>query len=153
MEHLATKAMREELSRLVGEWRMTATPPAGPPWPGLTRVRFEWLEGGAFLVERWSLDLKEPLEGAPRRGTAIIGCDVANGTYVQLYSDDRGVYRVYEMGLRGGVWTLHREGAPFAQRFSGAFSADGTTITGRWELARDGQSWTTDFDVTYTRVA
>jgi hypothetical protein len=50
------------------------------------------------------------------------------------------------------VWTLRREGAPFAQRFTGTFSNDGATITGRWELAQDGAAWTTDFDVNYTRV-
>jgi hypothetical protein len=82
----------------------------------------------------------------------IYGCDAANGTYVQLFADDRGVFRVYEMELRDRVWTLRREGEPFAQRFEGTFSADGRTITGRWELKREGEDWTTDFDTTYTRV-
>jgi hypothetical protein len=131
---------------------MTATPPGGPPWPGAARVRFEWLEGGAFLVERWSLDPAETPEGAPTSGTAMLGRDEANGTFVQLYSDSRGVCRVYQMGLRDGVWTLWREGSPFAQRFSGTFSEDGNSIAGRWEIALDGESWKTDFDVTYTRV-
>ena len=57
------------------------------------------------------------------------------------------------MGLRGGEWTLRREGPPFAQRFHGTFSADGRTITGRWELQEPGEEWQTDFDATYTRVA
>jgi hypothetical protein len=99
------------------------------------------------LVQRWTVDLPE----APN-GTAIIGCDAVNGTYFQLYSDERGVCRVYEMGLRDGEWTLWREGEPFAQRFTGTFSDDGTTISGRWELAQDREDWKTDFDVTYTRV-
>ncbi len=51
-----------------------------------------------------------------------------------------------------GEWTLRREGAPFAQRFTGTFGEDGRTITGRWELAEDGKTWQTDFDVIYTRV-
>ena len=146
------ESMLRELDRFVGDWTMTAVPPGGPPWPGEARVRFEWLDGGAFLVERWSLDLPEVPDGTPRSGTSIIGCDAAKGTYVQLYADERGVRRVYEMGLRAGEWTLRREGAPFAQRFTGTFSADGTTIAGRWELAPHGEDWTTDFDVTYTRV-
>ena len=152
MDQPTAETMLRELDRFVGEWTMTATPPGGPPWPGEARVRFEWLDGGAFLVERWNLDLREAPEGTPTRGTSIIGCDAAKGTYLQLYSDDRGVCRVYEMGLRAGEWTLRREGPPFAQRFTGTFSVDGTTITGRWELAQDGGDWTTDFDVTYTRV-
>ena len=56
------------------------------------------------------------------------------------------------MGLRDGEWTLEREGPPFAQRFRGTFSADGRTIAGRWELQEVGQTWRTDFDVTYIRV-
>src|SRR5947207_144750 len=134
MDQRTAETMLRELERFVGEWTMTATPPGGPPWPGEARVRFEWLDGRAFLVERWSLDLTEVPDGMPTSGTSIIGCDAANGTYVQLYADDRGVCRVYEMGLRADEWTLQREGAPFAQRFTGTFSADGTMITGRWEL-------------------
>ena len=51
-----------------------------------------------------------------------------------------------------GEWTLWREGEPFAQRFAGAFSEDGNTISGRWEKAEDGTHHTTDFFLTYRRV-
>jgi hypothetical protein len=151
MDQPTADAALRQLDRFVGDWTMTAHPPGGPPWPGEARVRYEWLDR-AFLVERWTLHLSEVPEGTPTRGTSVIGCDAATGTYVQLYADDRGVYRVYEMGLRGYEWTLRRLGAPFAQRFTGRFSPDGKTITGRWELARDGGDWQTDFDVVYTRV-
>src|SRR5918993_347618 len=40
----------------------------------------------------------------------------------------------------------------FAQRFTGTFSDDGTTIAGRWEIAHDGSTWEHDFDLTYVRV-
>ena len=143
------ETMLRALDRFVGEWTMTATPPGGPPWPGEARVRFEWLDG-AFLLQRWTL--RGGPEGAPTGGTTIVGCDAARGSYMQLYSDDRGVSRVYEMELRGPEWTLRRAGPPFAQRFRGTFSADGRTISGRCELKDEGQGWRTDFDVTYTRV-
>jgi hypothetical protein len=147
MDQPTAETMLRALDRFVGEWTMAATPPGGPPWPGAGRVRFAWLDGGAFLLQRWTVDLPEAPDG-----TAIIGCDAANGAYVQLYADERGVCRVYEMRLDGDAWTLRRAGAPFAQRFTGAFSADGATIIGRWELAQDGEEWQTDFDVTYTRA-
>ena len=73
------------------------------------------------------------------------------------YFDSRGIARVYAMSLEDGVWTLWRE-APdfssldFAQRFTGTFSDDGTTIVGRWETAHDGATWEHDFDLTYVRV-
>ncbi len=68
--------------------------------------------------------------------SSIIGCDAANGTYYQLYSDDRGVCRVYEMSIGDSEWKLWRDGEPFPQRFTGRFDDDGRTIVGRWEKAR-----------------
>lgn len=83
---------------------------------------------------------------------SVIGCDAANGTYTQLYSDERGVCRIYEMSIGDGEWRLWRDGEPFSQRFTAAFSEDGNTITGRWEIAEDGRTYATDFDVVYRRV-
>ena len=147
MDQPTAEAALKQLEPLIGQWTMEARPPDGDPWPGEARVSFEWHESGAHVVQRWSVEMPEAPDG-----TAVIGCDAANGTYYQLYSDERGVCRVYEMGLRDGVWTLRREGAPFAQRFSGTFGEDGATISGRWELREEGQDWRTDFEVVYTRV-
>ena len=147
MKQPTAEAALKKLDRLVGTWRMTATPPGGPPWPGEGRTTFEWHESGAHLIERSTIDIP----GVPD-GVSIIGCDAANGTYHQLYSDDRGVCRVYEMSIGDGEWKLWREGEPFAQRFIGRFSADGTTIEGRWEKAEDDASFTTDFDLAYVRL-
>ena len=41
---------------------------------------------------------------------------------------------------------------PFAQRFTATISDDGNRIEGRWEAAKDGGDWETDFDLVYTRV-
>ena len=85
-------------------------------------------------------------------GISIMGCDAANGTYYRLYSDDRGVCRVYEMSVGDGEWRLWREGEPFPQRFIGRFEDGGDTIVGRWEKAEDGTSYETDFDLIYRKV-
>ena len=85
-------------------------------------------------------------------GINVIGCDVANGTYFQLYSDDRGVCRVYEMSIADGEWRLWRVGEPFVQRFTGRISADGSHIVGRWDLAEDGADFRTDFELRYDRM-
>lgn len=141
-------AARERLQVLVGEWTMEAGPPGGPPWPGSAWVRFAWLDEGApLLVQRWHLDLPEAPDG-----TAVIGCDGRNGSFFQLYTDERDVQRIYAMSLADGVWKLWRDGEPFSQRFTGELSDDGGTIRGRWEIAHDGTTWETDFDLTYTRV-
>ena len=83
---------------------------------------------------------------------SIIGCDGANGTYFQLYSEERGVCRLYEMSIAEGRWELWREGEPFAQRFRATISDDGNTIAGRWEKAQEEGRWETDFELTYRKV-
>jgi hypothetical protein len=151
----------ERLDVLVGEWTMEAKPPDGPPWPGSGRVTFEWLEGRAFLIERWTVDLPEAPDGiaiiglkdAPASAEAVSdAAGDAEKAYRQHYFDSRGVHRIYEMTLSDGVWKLWRDSTdPFPQRFNGTFSGDRNTIAGRWEAAKDG-NWATDFDLTYTRV-
>jgi hypothetical protein len=136
------------LGPLVGEWILEARPPDGPPWSGEARTTFEWHESGAHLVSRFEVEVPD----APN-GVSIMGCDAAKGTYYQLYSDERGVCRVYEMSIGDGEWRLWRDGEPFPQRFAATFSDDGNTITGRWEKAPEGHSWETDFDLTYRRVS
>ncbi|MFJ1460600.1 hypothetical protein [Nocardia wallacei] len=147
MNQSTNDSARKRLEVLVGEWTMQAGPPDGPPWPGSGRVTFDWLRGTPLLVQRWHIDMPEAPDGV-----AVIGCDGMSGAYYQLYTDDRDVQRIYEMGLSDSIWTLRRDGEPFAQRFTGRFSDDGKTIQGRWELAEDGRTWQTDFDLTYTKV-
>jgi hypothetical protein len=85
--------------------------------------------------------------------TTIIGPDDASQTFCYAYADGRGVHRVYTMSLDDGVWKMWgQSGSEFFQRFTGTFSDDRNTITGRWERSRDGSNWETDFDVTYAKV-
>jgi hypothetical protein len=91
----------DRLDSLLGKWSLEATPPGGPPWPGEASVSFEWLEGQTFLIERWTVDLPEAPDGI-----AIIGAGDEPETFRQHYFDSRGVHRIYEMRLDGGVWKL-----------------------------------------------
>ena len=145
-QRTAEKALKE-MEPLVGEWLLEAIPPGGEPWPGPARATIEWHESGAHLVERSTIELPEAPDVIK-----IMGCDAANGTYCQLYSDDRGVCRVYEMTIGHGEWRLWRMGEPFPQRFTGRFEDDGNTIVGRWEKAKDGENYETDFDLIYRKV-
>jgi hypothetical protein len=137
----------KELEPLVGEWELQAIPPGGEPWPGEARATIEWHDSRAHLVQRTTVEMPQ----APDT-ISIMGCDAANGTYYQLYSDDRGVCRVYEMSIGGGEWTLWREGEPFAQRFTATFEDGGDTIRGRWEASEDGTNYETDFELIYRRM-
>ena len=138
----------DSLDQLVGTWHMSSSLPSDGE-PPHAETRFEWLEGGRFLIQRWRVD-----HPAAPDGIAIIGAGEAEGTYRQHYFDSRGVERVYEMTLADGVWKLWRSAsAPdFSQRFTGTFDAAGDTISGTWELSSDGSAWEHDFDLTYMRA-
>ena len=146
MRQPTAEAALRELEPLIGEWTLEAIPPGGEPWPGEARATFEWHDSRAHVIERTTIEMPEAPDSI-----AIMGCDAANGTYHQLYSDDRGVCRIYEMSIGDGEWKLWREGEPFNQRFTGRFTDDGNTIEGRWE-ADEGDGWRTDFDLIFTRL-
>ena len=136
----------KELEPLVGEWVLEAIPPGGEPWPGRAGRR----SNGTTPAPTWSSARRSR---CPRRPTdLIIGCDAANGTYYQLYSDDRGVCRVYEMSIGDGEWKLWREGEPFPQRFTGRFEDDGTRSSAAGRRPRTARTTRTDFDLIYRRA-
>lgn len=154
MSHTARHPALATLEPLVGEWEMEASADGRPMARG--RTTFEWLEGGAFLVQH--ADVKptelapEWREHAPFPVTSIIGVDDSSEEFSMLYSDARDVFRIYRMTVAGRTWTVWRDHPGFRQRFIGEFSEDGRTISGRWEQSPDGSIWTIDFDMSYRRV-
>jgi hypothetical protein len=108
---------------------------------------FEWLREGALLV--WHFDWEHGL-GVPS-AFCVIGHDDAVEPCSSLYTDERGVARIYQMSLADGVWKMWRNSPDFSQRMTGTFSADGNIITWHGELSRDGSTWEKDLSVTYTR--
>ena len=140
----AQSAALTPLDPLVGTWTITISAPSGPVQGQAT---FAWLPGGGFLVQQWQTPAPYP------SGIAVIGVAQIGQGFTQSYFDNRGVARVYQMGLSNGVWTLHRQGPDFPQRFTGTFSADQKTITGTWERSRNGATWTHDFDMTYQKIS
>lgn len=145
----------ERLDAFVGEWEM-ATSIDGQSLPG-GRAILEWIEDGAFLVYRGEAEDTSEMsaemgETSPLPTVSIIGVDDSSEQFTMLYSDARGVFRVYQMTLSDGEWELWRETPEFSQRFTGTFDEDGDTITGTWEKSEAGTGWEHDFDLTYTKV-
>lgn len=138
----------ERLNVLVGEWNVAVPDPVDPSAMVGGRTTFAWLEDQSFLIERSTVDRPEYPDGV-----SIIGCDDTTGQIVQSYTDSRGVYRIYQMSLDGGLWKLWREAPGFFQRFTATLSADGGTMTGAWEKSSDGVTWEHDFDLTYMKVS
>jgi len=136
----------DRLDALVGEWQIQISHELAQ-FAG--RASFEWMPGRMFLVQRWDTD--QPFPG----GGAIIGPADAEAGFTQHYYDQRGVSRELQMDVRGDTWTLFRERrgpGELSQRFTGTFSPDRQTVTGRWERADDGTTWQHDFDMTYRKV-
>jgi hypothetical protein len=148
MDQPTAEQALQRLEPLIGRWTLEAIGSDGQPWPGEAGATFEWHDSGRHVVERSHVDMPDAPDGV-----CVIGCDAANGTYWQLYSDDRGVCRVYEMSIDESSWKLWRSGEPFAQRFTATFEDGGDTIRGRWEIAEDQEHFETDFDLIYRRVA
>jgi hypothetical protein len=136
----------KQFAILAGEWTMVGTHPLLPS-PVHGHSSFEWLREGALLV--WHFDW-EVGQGIPS-AFSVIGHDDAVEPCTMLYTDERGVARIYQMSLGGGIWQMWRESPDFSQRMTGTFSADGNVITGHGELSRDGSTWEPDLRVTYTR--
>ncbi len=139
-----TRSMKQ-FEILIGEWKMVGTHPALPP-AMQGHSSFEWLVEGALLLWRFNWE-----RGGPPSALSVIGHDDSIETCSQLYSDERGVARIYQMSLEGDTWKIWRDSPGFSQRMTGTISSDGTTITCHGELLRDGSHWEQDLDVTYTR--
>jgi hypothetical protein len=116
------------LERLVGTWEFE------PFVEGRSMVRgratFEWIEDGAFLLERWHADWTDPgwVENAPMSTQSLMGFDDTTFEVTQLYADDRGVFRIYHGSVTDDQWRLERAASDFRQPFVGAFRDNGRTL-------------------------
>lgn len=136
----------KQFDRLVGEWIMVGTHPSLPS-AVQGHSSFQWLKEGALLA--WHFDWEHD-QGIPS-AFSVIGQDDAIEPCSMLYTDQRGVARIYQMSLADGVWKMWRDTPGFSQRMIGTFSDDGNTITWDGELSRDDLTWEPDLSVTYTR--
>jgi hypothetical protein len=149
MSEQERSAALQRLDAFVGKWNVELVFPTDPTFKAQTQASFEWLDDRRFF-----LVYRAGTEGSGYPvGHCIIGGDDTMETYTMLYSDSRGVARLYQMSLRDGVWRQWRDDPSFRQRFSATFSEDGRTIKGQWEKSEDGVNWEHDFDLTYIKVA
>jgi hypothetical protein len=136
------------LQPFVGTWRtqgvVRATAEA-PELPFTAVDRYEWMEGGFFLLHH----VEARMGGGRLVALEVIGWDAAAGTYCMRSWDSQGGTGTHTGTLRDGVWTI--EGA--SERFTGRFSDDGGTISGLWERSADGAAWEPWMDVTLTQTA
>ncbi len=144
----------EQLEPLIGDWEMEAVVDGEVVMRGTST--FAWAEQGAFLAQtaEGTATPGSPWEGhLPFPTVAITGYDDAFDNYSVLYSDARGVQRVYAMTFADGVLRQQRDAPEFHQRFVGELSADASRIDASWEMSEDGEEWRLDFELTYVRAS
>ena len=132
--------------RLVGTWSIEARHPLlpGEEIRGLTV--FEWLEDQLFLVQRTHYD-------HPEIPDAVMVTGIVDGEPAMHYFDPRGVHRTFAVSLTVDGWRYWNDDPSFAQRFTGTFGPDGSTLTGRAERSDDqGATWELDIEITYQRL-
>ena len=134
------------LEMFIGDWNTIGSHLYMPNIVLHGRVRFEWLEGGSFLMMRSEVD-----EPRIPSGIAIIGSDDAAAGYFMLYFDERGVSRRFDVGLENNVLRWSRNAPGFFQIIEAAI-VDGNQMIGKSMLSKDdGLTWENDSEMTYTR--
>lgn len=130
---------------LVGEWQTTGSHPYFPNIELHGRAVFEWTYGGAFLLMRAELDHPKFPDGI-----AIFGSDNGAGTYYQIYFDERGISRKYEVAITDKQLTWWRSDKHFSQRFTMTIEKDRLVASG--EMSRKGGEWEKDLSLTYEKL-
>jgi hypothetical protein len=132
-----------ELGRcLVGRWTTEATHPAFPGTSVHGSAEVTWLEGEKFLIFRAWTD-------HPKFPDAISILGDTQGLKMH-YFDDRGVHRVYELGLTDDGWAATLDAPGWWQQMRYAFTDD-DTIEGTSRLAQD-EAPADDLAITYRRT-
>jgi hypothetical protein len=147
--------------RLLGSWTTEATHPAMPGTVVHGTADIEWLEGEKFLIVRARTDHTDFPDSISIIGnTQSDRVDEATGTLAHApvtpslqmhYFDSRGVFRQYQVSIDPAAWRYWRDAPGFSQRFTGTFSGDGNTITGRSQLSKVEGRWDEDLAITYRR--
>ena len=146
--HFPLNGPSKALEPLLGTWDTVGRHGMIPGVVLHGRASFERLQPGGLVLLRSSI--REDV-GIPA-GVSIIGSDDELGAYSMAYYDERGVSRIYEVGVEDDGLRWWRNAPSFAQRYSLTFAADRRTMVGKGELSWDGSTWEQDLDLTYTRV-
>ena len=132
---------------LIGEWKISATHPMLPGEQFRGVSSFAWLDDGAFVLWRSSID-----DSRFPAGVAIFGSDDERGEYFMLYFDERGVSRKYDVAVEKNGIRWWRNAPKLSQRNSWTIATDAGSVVGKGEMSRDGGAWEGDLEVAFTRA-
>jgi hypothetical protein len=132
------------LDKLVGTWKLSGDVEG--------QIKFEWAEGGFFLIQH--VDLKSPSQYGGRRilGTEVIGHlqrvneEPTSDIKSRFYSYLDGLTLDYTYELVGDTFTIWFGDRGSDNLFKGKFSRDGCAYSGAWKWPGGG------YRMTATRV-
>jgi hypothetical protein len=142
--HIPNPALKL-LEPLIGEWHTSGEHPYFPDTTLNGRAVFEWIEGGAFLRIRSEIDHPKFPDGV-----AIIGSDDEANAYYQIYFDERGISRKYDVTITESQMKWKRDDAHLSQRFTITIDKDKLVSTG--EMSLDGGDWEKDLSLIYKKL-
>ena len=114
------------LDRLVGTWAISGE--------STGTVRYEWMDGGKFLVQHVELTHDEEVTS----GVEYIGVNKEDGLLRSHYFGSDGEILEYVYELEGDTLTIWFGDVGSPARFVGAFDASDKVNTGRWEWPGGG---------------
>ncbi|GAA5083365.1 hypothetical protein HNP84_003602 [Thermocatellispora tengchongensis] len=123
----ATSTALNSLAPLVGTWAIDG--------PGLSgTVRYEWMDGGGFLVQHVEL----VHDGEATRGVEYIGLHAESGELRSHFFAQSGEILEYVYQLSGDTLTIWYGGVGSPAKFVGTFDADRVRNTGAWHWPGGG---------------
>ena len=123
----AGQAALRSLDRLVGRWAVD-----GPTSNGT--IRYEWMEGGAFLVQHIDLVSAD----GPTRGIEYVGWDPESQSLRSHYFAPSGEILEYTYELADATLTIWFGGVDSPAKFLGTFDDTGNRVTGGWQWPGGG---------------
>ncbi len=131
----------QSLDRLVGAWNLSGEAQG--------RIRYEWMEGGFFLVQYVDHLL---YRGRTIKGFEVIGRQHRMGEEPskeirsRFYKFDDGLTLDYVYEMVNNELTIWFGPKGSNNRFKGVFSPDGNRLSGGWKWPGGG------YEVTWTRI-
>jgi uncharacterized protein DUF1579 len=126
----------KRLNAFIGKWNTEGQikeSPFGPAGKLLGRDTYEWLAGGFFLIHRVDVRMSDQ----KNESIEVIGYDASSKTYPMHSFDSQGNAIAMQANVTGDTWTFTGE----SMRFTGVFSNDGKSISGKWEYLSDDSKW------------
>jgi hypothetical protein len=121
------------LEGLIGSWKVKGRE-FGSEGKIYGQVSFEWMENGAFLIQK--VDLNH--NGFNIKGFEYIGYDEESQSVKSRFFDTTGNLYEYVWELDGDSLTIWGGYAGSAAVFRGAFSSDNNRYSGHWEWPGGG---------------